>query len=63
MNLEPQSLGGRLAVGGNDNVDEIGHADLTISEVVITPARHRIGSKAAGHDCDHARGSYIQDPA
>lgn len=34
MNLEPQSLCGCLAVGGDDNVDEIGHADLTIPDVI-----------------------------
>jgi hypothetical protein len=50
-----------LAVRGNDNVDEIGHADLTISDVVRTPARHRIGSGRRWLRCDHARGSYIGD--
>ena len=34
MNLEPHSLCGCLAVGGDDNVDEIGHADLTIPDVI-----------------------------
>jgi hypothetical protein len=61
MNLKPQSLGGCLAMDWNDNVDEIGHADLTISDVVRTPARHRIGSGRRWLRCDHARGSYIGD--
>jgi hypothetical protein len=34
MNPEPQSLCGCLAIGGDDNVDEIGHADLTIPDVI-----------------------------
>ena len=58
MNLEPQSLRGCLAVGGNDNVDEIGHADLTIPDVVRElPCGHRIGSNAITSNCDHARWS------
>jgi hypothetical protein len=46
MNLEPQSLCGCLAVGGDDNVDEIGHADLTISDIVgELPRANRIANQ------------------
>jgi hypothetical protein len=34
VNLETQSLGGRLGIGRNGKVDEIGHANLHVSDLV-----------------------------
>src|SRR6516165_2826182 len=34
VNLEAQSLGGRLGIGRNGKVDEIGHANLHVSNLV-----------------------------
>jgi hypothetical protein len=34
MNLETQGRGGRLGIGRNGKVDEIGHADLPVSKLV-----------------------------
>jgi hypothetical protein len=39
VDLEAQSLGGRLRIGRNSNIDEIGHVDLPVSNVV-TKLRH-----------------------
>ena len=35
VDFEPQCLSGGLAVGGDGDVDEIGHLDLTISDVIL----------------------------
>src|SRR6516165_8304085 len=34
LNLETESLGGRLGIGRNGKVDEIGHANLHVSNLV-----------------------------
>jgi hypothetical protein len=34
LNFETQSLGGRLGIGRNGKVDEIGHGDLPVSELL-----------------------------
>ncbi len=39
LNLEAQGLGGCLRIGRNSNIDEIGHVDLPVSNVV-TKLRH-----------------------
>ena len=52
-NLEAQSLGGRLGIGRNGKVDEIGHANLHVSNLVreVSDATYRarntnIGTRA-----------------
>jgi hypothetical protein len=39
VDFEPQCLGGGSAVGGDGDVDEIGHSDLTISDLLQPRAR------------------------
>jgi hypothetical protein len=42
VNLETQSLGGCLCIGRNGQVDEIGHADLHVSDLVKNFGRNTV---------------------
>lgn len=53
VNFETQSLGGRLGISRNGKVDEIGHADLHVSDLVKNFGRNSVAPEEP----------YIETPA
>ena len=53
VNFETQSLGGRLGISRNGKVDEIGHADLHVSDLVKNFGRNTVAPEEP----------YIETPA
>jgi hypothetical protein len=62
INFETQSFGGRLGIGMNGKVDEIGHADLPVYDVVDELRGDRVVSSAA-IPAWSPQGPYIETPA
>ena len=62
LNLEAERLGGRLGIGRDGKVDEIGHGDRPVSDVIDELRGDRVGSNAAVPAWS-PRGPYIETSA